>query len=335
MFEAILQNDSKKVKDLLWGKIVYGHKIDPNARAVLNNVKTTPLCLAAGRGFEDIVAILLEHGAQVNFATAEGMTPLHFAVSHHQHATAALLIKNGASTDTSDNLGVTPASMAKHIKDQQMVDIVVYRMQPEAEKKKVLTPDLDLKIAKNVVIGKQVWMTANLNVDHYRNGDPIPEVHDPKEWTGLHTGAWCYYNNDPANGAAYGKLYNWYAVNDQRGLAPEGWHVPSDTEWEALVQCLGGSAVAGGKMKERRTTHWNSPNTGATNESGFSALPGGDRYNFNGNYSDMGDYANFWSSTESSNNFAWSRLLIYGFSGVGRANRSSKRLGFSVRCIKD
>ena len=124
----------------------------------------------------------------------------------------------------------------------------------------------------------QTWMLKNLDVDRYRNGDPIPKVTDPSIWTSLTTGAYCYYNNDSATYAAtYGKLYNWYAVHDPRGLAPEGWHIPSDAEWATLETCLGGSSVAGGKMKETGTTHWTAPNTDATNSSGFAGLPGGFR----------------------------------------------------------
>src|SRR5665647_2153473 len=127
----------------------------------------------------------------------------------------------------------------------------------------------------SVTICTQVWMLKNLDVSTYRNGDLIPEVTDQTAWATLTTGAWCYNNNDPAVGVIYGKLYNWYAVNDPRGLAPTGWHVPSDAEWTTLSTCLGGDAVAGGAKKETGTTHWTSPNTGATNSSGFTALPGG------------------------------------------------------------
>jgi uncharacterized protein (TIGR02145 family) len=102
-------------------------------------------------------------------------------------------------------------------------------------------------------------MQSNLNVSHYRNGDVIPQVTDPTAWSSLTTGAWCYYNNDTANGTVYGKLYNWYAVNDPRGLSPQGWHVPTDAEWTNLTSCLGGESLAGGKMKA--TTLWDSPNT--------------------------------------------------------------------------
>ena len=131
-------------------------------------------------------------------------------------------------------------------------------------------------------------MDKNLDVDRYRNGDPIPKVTDPTAWVALTTGAYCYYNNDSATYAAtYGKLYNWYAVNDPRGLAPAGWHIPSDAEWATIETCLGGASVAGGEMKETGTIHWQSPNTGATNSSGFTGLPGGYR-NYDVVFSDVG-----------------------------------------------
>src|SRR5436190_23369500 len=133
---------------------------------------------------------------------------------------------------------------------------------------------------ESVTICDQVWMIKNLDVSTYRNGDPIPEVTDPSQWAGLTTGAWCYYENNSANGTIYGKLYNWYAVNDPRGLAPLGWHVPSDEELTTLTSCLGGVFVAGGTMKETGTTHWLAPNTEATNSSGWTGLPGGYRNEF-------------------------------------------------------
>lgn len=135
--------------------------------------------------------------------------------------------------------------------------------------------DYDGNVYQTVLIGDQCWMMENLKVTHYRNGDPIPHVTDGVTWGNLTSGAYCNYNNDEGNVATYGRLYNWYAVDDSRNIAPAGWHVPSDAEWQTLVDYLGGDAVAGGKMKEAGTTHWASPNTGATNESGFTALPGG------------------------------------------------------------
>jgi uncharacterized protein (TIGR02145 family) len=183
----------------------------------------------------------------------------------------------------------------------------------------------------NVLIGTQYWMEKNLEVTNYRNGDIIPYVSDPNAWAGLTTGAWCYYNNDPESG--YGKLYNWYAVTDPRGLAPTGWHVPSDAEWTTLTTFLGGETLGGGKMKTTGTKSWITPNTAATNSSGFSGLPGGSRY-AGGTFFGIGSYGSWWSSTEYDTADAWYRSLNYDFGGVGRPN-NDKRNGFSVRCLRD
>ncbi len=145
-----------------------------------------------------------------------------------------------------------------------------------------------------VRIGNQIWMTKNLNVARYRNGDPIPQVTNPKQWANLTTGAWCYYQNNSANGIVYGKLYNWYAVNDPRGLAPQGYHLPSEAEWTVLTDFLGGIFIAGGHLKA--TTLWSSPNVGATNNSFFTALPGGCR-NSDGTFFYLGGVGFWWSAT--------------------------------------
>ena len=148
-----------------------------------------------------------------------------------------------------------------------------------------------------IQIGTQQWMSKNLDVAFYKNGDPIPLVTDPTAWVGLTTGAWCYYNNDSTQGTTYGKLYNWYAVNDARGLAPAGWHIPSDAEWDVLSTTLGGAAVSGGKMKEAGTTHWTSPNTGGNNNSGWAGLPSGKRDGYSASFSNSGLFGYWWSST--------------------------------------
>ncbi|HYK45339.1 MAG TPA: fibrobacter succinogenes major paralogous domain-containing protein [Parafilimonas sp.] len=190
----------------------------------------------------------------------------------------------------------------------------------------------------HVNIGSQVWMTNNLDVTHYRNGDKIPQVKDATKWAALTTGAWCWFNNDSAIGAVYGRLYNWYAVHDPRGLAPLGWHVPSDLEWNTLSTYLGGDSVAGGKMKttgiyEEGSGRWHKPNLGATNSSGFSALPGSLRYN-DGSFSIIGYYGRWWSSTKSSATNSWDRSLNTWVEDLGRSS-DNKQFGFSVRCIKD
>jgi len=207
--------------------------------------------------------------------------------------------------------------------------------------------DIDGNTYKTVQIGNQWWMAENLQVTHYRNGEAIANVTDYRAWTNLITGAFCNYNNNEANVATYGRLYNWYAVNDIRNISPAGWHVPSDEEWKQLEIFLGMSqSVAdgsgfrgiteGGKMKESGTSHWLSPNTGANNSSSFTALPGGFR-DENGNYQDLGSHANFWSSTEDysddDNNDAWYRYLTYGYANICRENYY-KRNGFSVRCVR-
>jgi uncharacterized protein (TIGR02145 family) len=185
----------------------------------------------------------------------------------------------------------------------------------------------------SVLIGAQYWMEKNLEVTTYRNGDPIPYVTDATAWAALTTGAWCYYNNDPANASLYGKLYNWYAVNDPRGLAPVGWHVPTDDEWTTLSTTLGGDAVAGGKMKVAGTTRWTAPNTGADNSSGFAGLPGGNRYG-SGTFNDVGNNGYWWSSTENSATTAWFRYLNY-VNGIIYRSNYNKQNGFSVRCLRD
>lgn len=176
----------------------------------------------------------------------------------------------------------------------------------------------------SVAIGNQVWMKTNLDVSYYRNGDEIPQVQDPEKWANLTTGAWCYYENDGANGKVYGKLYNWYAVHDPRGLAPEGWHIPSDEEWSALVDFLGGEKIAGGKMKVSE----------GSVKYDFGAVLGGTRNDFKGKFYGMNKSGTWWSSTAVYGSYAWYRGLYYTNPEVNR-NYLNKTIGFSVRCIKD
>jgi len=191
-------------------------------------------------------------------------------------------------------------------------------------------------VYKTIKIGDQLWMAENLKVTHYRNGDVIPTGYSNSEWVNLSSDAYAVYDDDPANADTYGNLYNWYAVGDSRGVCPDGWHVPSDYEYTVLIDYLGGESVAGGKMKEVGLDHWNSPNpnAGATNESGFTALPAGYRSSSNGSYDSMGYSGYFWSSSEFSSLGAWLRLLDYGNSNASR-NYTNKRYGFSVRCLGD
>lgn len=195
--------------------------------------------------------------------------------------------------------------------------------------------DIDGNVYGTVTIGTQVWMAENLKVTKYRNGDPISSVTGEAQWSSLKTGAYCSYNNDANNLKTYGQLYNWYAVADSRNLAPAGWHIPTDEEWTTLVDFLGGDGEAGIKLKESGTIHWNSPNFGVTNDSKFTALPGGYRGN-NGTFTGLGSNGNWWSFTEfvSVSTAAWWRRMSYSFGGVGR-DVAFKESGYSVRCIKD
>jgi uncharacterized protein (TIGR02145 family) len=200
--------------------------------------------------------------------------------------------------------------------------------------------DNDGNTYKTVIIGTQTWMAENLKTAKYSDGTPIPNITDNIQWENNTTGAWSYYNNDVANNAKYGKLYNWYAMNKtsngNKNVCPTGWHVPTDTEWTVLTDYLGGLTIAGGKMKEVGTTSWNKPNTDATNTSLFSALPGG--YRDDGSYKSIGNYGNWWSSTELDLVSAWNYGL-YSFNGNfnGNAYRyySVKTYGLSVRCLRD
>jgi len=186
---------------------------------------------------------------------------------------------------------------------------------------------------KEVRIGNQIWMAQNLNVSQFRNGDSIPHVKTAEDWEKAgkeQKPAWCYYNNDPANESRYGKLYNWYAVNDARGLAPAGWHIPSDMEWKQLTDHLGGNDLAGKKMKS--TQGW-ARNGNGTNESGFGGLPGGYRYDYGFfNYGEL--FAIWWASPVDFISFAWLYYQAYNFGNAFRYF-PNKAFGFSVRCVKN
>jgi uncharacterized protein (TIGR02145 family) len=232
-------------------------------------------------------------------------------------------------------------------------------------------PTIENEGYKSVKIGTQTWMTENLNVERFRNGDLIPQAKTDEEWKAAGENkqpAWCYYNNDPANGAKYGKLYNWFAVNDSRGLAPTGYHIPTDEEWSTLTNYLGEDP--GIKMKSK--SGWNSYTTGGskacpncknwnaeyrkkvachtckdtrsvpaptvthsgngTNSSGFSGLPGGICYGGTFNY--IGKEGYWWSSSEDGTYYARDRTLNYRIGNVDRFS-GDKTYGFSVRCLRD
>ena len=193
--------------------------------------------------------------------------------------------------------------------------------------------DTDGNVYTSVVIGSQVWMTQNLRTTHYNNGDPIPLVSNDGEWGSIEDGAYCVYSNERKYGKRYGNLYNWHAVSDRRGICPQGWHIPSDEEWQVLSDFLGGDKVAGDKMKETGTRHWAEPNSGASNISGFTALPGGGRDEF-GQFIVDRYGCHWWSSTISGSVDVRVRSIYFGYGSI-MTDEYHPNSGFSVRCLKD
>jgi len=187
---------------------------------------------------------------------------------------------------------------------------------------------------KPVTIGSQVWMSENLYVKQFRNGDPILFAQTNEEWMKAAQNkqpAWCYFNNDSTTAKQHGLLYNWYAVNDRRGLAPQGWHIPSNNEWEKLFDFLGGKSVAGKKMKSK--TGWANDGNG-TNETGFSAYASG-RRDKECIYKCQQVWGVWWSVTEASADLAWSIGIVYLSDGISVSDEHRKFEGLSVRCLKD
>ena len=185
----------------------------------------------------------------------------------------------------------------------------------------------------SVTIGSQVWMAVNLKTTKYNLGNVITPVTDNTAWSTNTTGAYCNYSNTLANSDIYGRLYNWYVVASTNSLkvCPTGWHVPTDGEWTTLSTSLGGEIVAGGKLKETTTTHWSSPNTDATNETGFTALPGGYR-DVSGSFGLVGTYSFWWSSSISGTTYAWYRYLVNSNGSIAGGDNDQKA-GFYVRCL--
>ncbi len=204
--------------------------------------------------------------------------------------------------------------------------------------------DIDGNVYKTVIIGNQEWMAENLKVTHFRNGDIIPYVTDGSQWVEQSIGAYCVYDNSETNFTTYGYLYNWFALNDPRGLGTEGWHVPTDDDLKELEIYLGMSQSktdsigwregdAGNNLKEAGTSHWASQNKGATNSSGFSALPGGCCLYNSGQFNYIGLNAAFWASSEKDSTRAWTRVLRDN--GAIDRGSQNKIFGFSVRLVRD
>ena len=198
--------------------------------------------------------------------------------------------------------------------------------------------DIDGNVYHTVIIGKQTWCIENLKVTRYGKGDSIPDVPDASAWSLLTKGARSSYDKNPDHVATYGYLYNWYVLGDSLGICPEGYHAATESDWQTLFDFLGGLSVAGGKLKstgtlEAGTGLWRDPNTGATNESGFFALPGGFRTG-DGQFQLLSTYAYFWSSTEDPDADGWGNTLNNKYGNAERAG-FSKRSGMSVRCVKN
>jgi uncharacterized protein (TIGR02145 family) len=211
------------------------------------------------------------------------------------------------------------------------------------EEPEVLT-DYDGNTYKTVQIGDQVWMAENLRTTHYSDGEAITLVEKSSNWVKMtvEDRAYCYFENSINNGAIYGLLYTWAAAmkgeknkpNNVQGVCPKGWHLPQNSEWSELAEFLGGEYLAGGKMKEAGTTHWNSPNKEASNESGFTGLPGGSRYSY-GDFIEAGSIGYFWSTSVSDDSVQVIYRSLYYTSGQLYQGTHHMTYGFCVRCVKD
>ena len=193
--------------------------------------------------------------------------------------------------------------------------------------------DVDGNTYNVVIIDTKVWMAENLKTTRYNDGTPILLVTDSNEWINLSSPAYCWYDNDSATYAStFGAMYNWYTAHTG-DLCPAGWHVPDDSEWNALIDHLGGEDLAGGKLKETGTTHWSSPNTGASNESSFTALPSGFRSAVSGDFKSVGEVGGWWSATgnEDAVGNGWSTYYL----DTKVYHEGYKRMGSAVRCVKD
>lgn len=193
--------------------------------------------------------------------------------------------------------------------------------------------DIDGNVYHTITIGTKTWMVQNLIATRYQNGDSITNVTDNTVWSNLTKGAYCNYINNTIYSSTFGRLYNWYTINDIRKIAPAGWHVATSHEWQTLINSFGGEYLAGGILKESDTVHWKSPNTGADNSSGFTAIPGGYRNDF-GTFNFMGINGRWWSATEYNSTMAYYYTMYYNSPNASNGN-TSKKEGLSIRCVKD
>ena len=303
---------------------------DINAK---NKDGVTALMYAGEEGYEEIIEMFIEKGADLNAKDKNGKTALIRAVEYGGFLeNIETLIEKGADVNAKDKDGNTALHYAVEGEDKAIIELLK-SIGIQGKRKVKANDETKFKIVK---IGTQTWMAENLNVSHFRNGDPIPEAKTAKEW--LNAGekgkpAWCYYDNKSDNDKIYGKLYNWYALKDIRGLSPKRWHIPSDKEWTTLANNLGGFDLAGGRLKEIGTNHWKNNNIGVNDETKFLALPGGQRL-YSGAFYNIGNEGYWWSSTEEHKNAAY----FFYMSNINArlwSGRGNKKSGFSIRCIKD
>lgn len=267
--------------------------------------------------------------------TITGISPV-LSVPYALHATTfSGDMKNQNITNLADPVNDLDAVTKNYVDElkanMEALEDRVYEL--ELASGMISVTDIEGNTYRVIRIGSQLWMVEDLKTTTYNDGTPIPNVTDNGEWNNLTTGAYCWYDNDEASYKdTYGALYNWYAVETDK-LCPTGWHVPSDAEWNTLVTFLGGASLAGGKLKEAGTQHWASPNTGATNETGFTALPAGDRRS-HGEFLDIEYRCCWYTSTRANASNAYFRELVYNHSRIDRWG-APYLIGISVRCIQD
>lgn len=271
------------------------------------------------------------------FFRTDNSIPLTYTVPNNKK----LIIKSISSTEninighmsfngqlgTAYNLIIPPNTV---ISSQYGCTFTGYLMDNNGGSSSSIVKDVDNNEYTTVQIGNQTWMVENLRTTRLNDGVPITYTSDNTAWSALSTPSYCWYDNDISNKTAYGALYNWSAAKEPK-LCPAGWRVPTLEDWNTLIIFIGGESTAGGKLKESGITHWKSPNTGATNESGFTALPGGCRYN-TGTYANLGDNGNYWTSTQISEVESWYLDLFFQYANIVKTNES-KKSGFSVRCV--
>ncbi|MFO7891378.1 MAG: FISUMP domain-containing protein [bacterium] len=300
------------------------------------NISTTSLSLSSSSNSQDSFTI----SSNTGWSVSDDATWLSVSPTSGSDGGTVTVTATSANTSTSSRSGTVTVS------GTGVSSKTVNVTQAGGAETGIMT-DQDGNVYQTVKIGNQWWMAENLKVTHYRNGDPIPNITSDSEWTGLSTGAYCVYDNNESYADTYGYLYNWYAVNDSRNIAPEGWHVPTDEEWKQLEMYLGMSQSEADDTGYRGTNEGSKlagnaslwpygslENNAVFGTSGFSAFPGGYRDDDDGTFSDVGSNAYFWSATEGSTNTAWGRYLYYGISSIDRSNYN-KPYGFSVRLVKD